>query len=58
MLTKKQTKVLQYIKTYIEKHKFSPTLEEICEEFKLSSVSTASHYQKKTKRSGVFIEIL
>lgn len=56
MLTKKQTKVLQYIKTYIEKHKFSPTLEEICEEFKLSSVSTASHYQKKLREAGFLLK--
>ena len=52
MLTKKQEKVLSYIKDYQDKKGYSPSLEEIRKHFKLSSVSTAHHYIKKLNESG------
>jgi len=47
MLTKNQKEVLDYVRSYTEKHEFAPSLEEIRKHFKLASVSTAHHYMKK-----------
>src|SRR3990167_105053 len=52
MLTKKQKQVLDYIKSYKSTNKFAPSLEEIKNQFKLSSVSTAHHYIKKLQEAG------
>ncbi len=52
MITKKQKDVLSFIKFYQKKKGYSPTLEEIKRNFKLSSVSTAHHYIKKLQESG------
>lgn len=43
MLTKRQKQVLDFVKKYIDKHDYAPSLEEIKKHLLLSSVSTA-HY--------------
>lgn len=52
MITKKQTQVLNFIKTYKAKNSYAPSLEEIQKKFKLASVSTAHYYIKKLKEAG------
>jgi DNA (cytosine-5)-methyltransferase 1 len=52
MITKKQKEVLSFIKSYQKKKGYSPALEEIRKNFKLSSVSTAHHYIKKLNEAG------
>ena len=52
MLTKNQKEVLDYVKEYSIKHEFAPSLEEIRQNFKLASVSTAHHYIKKLEEGG------
>lgn len=45
-LTKKQKKVLDYLRSYSKKYGFSPSHEEVRKHLKLASVSTAHHYLK------------
>jgi SOS regulatory protein LexA len=52
MLTKKQTQVLDFIKAYMVKHSYAPSLEEIKQKFKLASVSTAHYYISKLQDAG------
>jgi DNA (cytosine-5)-methyltransferase 1 len=52
MMTKKQKQVLTFIESYKNRKGYSPTLEDIKKNFKLSSVSTAHHYIKKLMESG------
>lgn len=52
MLTKKQAKVFDFVRDYIEKHEYAPSLEEIKRKFKLASVSTAHYYIKKLQDAG------
>src|SRR3990167_11552832 len=52
MLTKKQTQVLNFIKAYMAKHNYAPSLEEIKHRFKLASVSTAHYYISKLQDAG------
>lgn len=52
MVTKRQKQVLDFIKSYKEKHDFSPSLEEIKKHLRLSSVSTAHYHVKKLQESG------
>jgi len=52
MLTKKQKKVLEFIEGYQNKKNYSPSLEDIKNHFKLSSVSTAHHYITKLQQAG------
>ena len=52
MITKKQKDVLSFITLYQKKKGYSPVLEEIQKNFKLSSVSTAHHYINKLQESG------
>ena len=52
MITKKQTQVLNFIKTYMAKHSYAPSLEEIKKKFKLASVSTAHYYISKLQDAG------
>lgn len=52
MLTKKQKQVLDFIESYQDKKGYSPSLEEIKNHFKLSSVSTAHHYITKLQQAG------
>jgi len=52
MLTKKQTQVLDFIKKYIAKLSYAPSLDEIKRKFKLASVSTAHYYISKLQDAG------
>jgi len=52
MLTKKQTQVLDFIKKYMAKHSYAPSLDEIKRKFKLASVSTAHYYISKLQDAG------
>ena len=52
MITKKQTQVLDFIKVYMAKHSYAPSLEEIKRKFKLASVSTSHYYISKLQDAG------
>lgn len=52
MLTKKQARVLDFIKTYRTKKGYAPSLEEIKRKFKLASVSTAHYHISKLQNAG------
>jgi len=52
MLTKKQTQVLDFVKTYRAKNRYAPSLEEIKRKFKLASVSTSHYYISKLQDAG------
>lgn len=52
MLTKRQKKVLDFIKSYIEKREYAPSLEEIKKHLGLSSVSTAHHHVRALENLG------
>lgn len=52
MLTPRQKKVLEYIKSYQQKQSVSPTLKELAKHFQLSSLSTAHHYVKTLQNKG------
>ena len=52
MLTKRQKRVLDYIKKYIIKHDYAPSLEEIKKYFKFASVSTAHHHIQALRSMG------
>jgi len=53
MITKKQKQVLDFVSLYNKKKGYSPSLEEICKEFKLASVSTAHFHIKKLEYLGL-----
>ncbi|PIR02465.1 MAG: hypothetical protein CO031_01695 [Candidatus Nealsonbacteria bacterium CG_4_9_14_0_2_um_filter_37_38] len=66
MLTKRQKQILDYIRDYIKKNGYSPSLEEMGKRFKLSSVATVHQhvttlrgkgYLKKIKNQPRSIEI-
>jgi site-specific DNA-methyltransferase (adenine-specific) len=52
MITKKQKGVLDFIQIYSKNKGYSPSLEDICEHFNLSSVSTAHFHVSKLKKAG------
>lgn len=52
MLTKKQKKVYDYIKSYTEKRGYAPSLEEIRRHARVAYPSTAQHYIKKLQKAG------
>ena len=52
MISKKQKQVLDFIKKFIKKNKYSPSLEEIKNHFGLASVSTAHHHARKLQEAG------
>jgi len=59
MLTKRRKEVLDFMKTYLKKNGYAPSLQEIQKKLKLASVSTAHFHVSKlqdegyiTKRSG------
>ena len=52
MLTKRQNQVLEFIKKYIAKYDYAPSLEEIKKHLKLSSISTAHHHIVKLEKGG------
>jgi len=52
MLTKRQKQVLDYIKRYISKNDYAPSLEEIKRHLKLTSVSTAHYHVQALQNIG------
>ena len=52
MITKKQVQVLNFIKAFVTKNGYAPSLEEIKKKFKLASVSTAHYYISKLQDAG------
>lgn len=52
MLTKRRKQVLDFIKSYIDKHDFAPSLEEIKKHLRLSSVSTAHYHVQALENMG------
>ncbi len=52
MLTKRQKQILDYITKFIKKNDYAPSLEEIKEHFKLSSVSTVHQHIESLKSKG------
>ena len=52
MLTKRQKQVLEFIKKYISKHDYAPSLEEIKKHLGISSVSTAHYHVQALQNMG------
>ena len=52
MITKKQREVLDFVQFYSKKKGYAPSLDDICKNFKLSSVSTAHFHIAKLKKEG------
>jgi SOS regulatory protein LexA len=52
MLTKRKKQVLEYVKKYIAKHDYAPSLEEIKKYLHLSSVSTAHYHIQALQDMG------
>lgn len=52
MITKRQKEVLEYIKKYIKKKDYSPSLSEICKKFKLRSLGTAHKHVENLRKEG------
>lgn len=52
MLTKRQKQVLEFIKKYIAKYDYAPSLEEIKKHLRLSSVSTVHFHVAKLQEAG------
>jgi len=52
MLTKRKKQVLEYIKKYMSKHDYAPSLEEIKKHLRLSSVSTAHYHVQALQDMG------
>lgn len=55
ILPRKKQKILKYLKNYIRKHGFAPTLMEITRRFKLSSPATVHEHLQYLEKHG-FIE--
>lgn len=53
MITKRQKQALDFIKSYINRKGYAPSLEEIKDHLKLSSVSTAHHHVKALEALGL-----
>ena len=51
-ITKRQKEVLDFIKGFVKKKKYPPTLEEICSGLKLSAVSTAHQHIEALAEKG------
>src|SRR3989344_7242433 len=56
MITKRQKQALDFIKSYLNKKGYAPSLEEIKGHLKLSSVSTAHHHVKALEALGLLIK--
>src|SRR5215813_4114061 len=52
MVTKRQKQLLDYLRDYIEKHGYAPTLEEIGRHFSLSSLATVHKHLQNLERKG------
>lgn len=53
MPTKRQKQILDFLKKYVAKHGYSPSLEEIAEHFKLSSLSTVHYHLSRLEQEGL-----
>lgn len=53
MISKRQKQIYEYIKRFINKHDFSPSLEEIKKHLRLSSVSTIHHHILNIEKEGL-----
>lgn len=53
MLTKRQKEILDFLKKYITKHGYSPSLEEIAGHFNLSSLSTVHYHLSRLEQAGL-----
>lgn len=51
-LTKRKKQILGFLKEYINKHRFSPSLEEIKRHFRLSSVATIHYHIRQLQEMG------
>ncbi|MCM8782682.1 MAG: transcriptional repressor LexA [Candidatus Omnitrophica bacterium] len=52
MLTKRKKQVLDFIKAYLNKHRFAPSLEEIKKHCRLSSVATVHYHVRQLQEMG------
>ena len=52
MITKRQRQIYEYVGEFINKHDYSPTLEEIRKHLRLSSVSTIHHHIQNLEKEG------
>lgn len=57
MITKKQKRVLDFVKSYSKSKNYAPSLEEIQKKFKFASVSTAHFHISKLKKAGYLEKI-
>jgi len=57
MISKRQKQIYEYIKKYIIKNEYAPSLDEIRIYFKLSSVSTVHHHISKLQKGGLIKKI-
>ena len=57
MLTKRQKQILDYITKFIKKNDYAPSLEEIKEHFKLSSVATVHEHIEALREKGFLNKI-
>ncbi len=57
MISKRQNQIYKYIKKYIIKNDYAPSLDEIKLYFKLSSVSTVHHHISKLQKEGLIKKI-
>ena len=51
-ITRRQKQILDYIKTFIEKKGYSPSLEDITKHFRLSSIATIHEHIENLKEKG------
>ena len=56
MISKRQKEVFDFVKNSIKKNGYSPSLEEIRDNFGLASVSTAHYHVKKLQESGYLLK--
>lgn len=53
MLTKRQKEILDFLKKYIAKQGYSPSLEEVADHFHLSSLSTVHYHLSRLEQAGL-----
>ena len=56
MISKRQKEVFSFVKNFIKKKGYSPSLEEVRKHFGLASVSTAHHHIKKLQEAGCLLK--
>lgn len=57
MLTKRKKQILDFIKTYLNKHRYAPSLEEIKKHSRLSSVATIHYHVRQLQEMGYLDKI-